>query len=62
MASEIIFVVTKAEESGYCASALGYGIHTQAETVEELRQQVREAVGCYFDDPTESPKIICTIV
>ena len=58
MGSELIFEVTEAEEGGYCASALGYGIHTQAETVEELRSAVRDAVACYFDDPSQAPRVI----
>ncbi len=58
MSSEIIFEVTEAEEGGYCASALGYGINTQGETLEELRAMVREAVACYFDSPEQAPKII----
>jgi predicted RNase H-like HicB family nuclease len=58
MKSEIIFEVTEAEEGGYCASALGYGISTQGETIEELRSMVRDAVECYFDDPSQAPKII----
>lgn len=58
MHSEIIFEVTEAEEGGYSASALGFGIHTQAETVVELRQRVREAVECYFDNSAEAPRII----
>ncbi len=58
MKSEIIFEVTDAEEGGYCASALGAGITTQAETVEELRAMVRDAVNCYFDDTAEAPGII----
>jgi predicted RNase H-like HicB family nuclease len=58
MTSEIIFEVAEAEEGGYCASALGYGITTQAETVEELRAMVREAVECYFDDISQAPRII----
>ena len=46
--SEIIFEVTEDEvDGGYSASALGYGIHTQAET--------REAVECYFE---EAPPLI----
>ena len=45
-------------EGGYTAAALGYGIHTQAESVEELRAMVREAVECYFDDAEEAPKLI----
>ncbi len=36
--SEIIFEVRQDEaDGGYTASALGFGIHTQAETREELR-------------------------
>ena len=58
MSSEIIFEVTEAEEGGYCAGALGFGITTQAETLEELRAMVRDAVSCYFDDPQKAPKII----
>lgn len=58
MSSEIIFEVTEAEEGGYCASALGYGISTQGDTLEELRAMVREAVDCYFDKPEEAPKVI----
>jgi predicted RNase H-like HicB family nuclease len=58
MSSEIIFEVTEAEEGGYCASALGLGIHTQGETLEELRLMVRDAVDCYFDVPEQAPKII----
>lgn len=58
MVKELIFEVTEADEGGYHASALGAGIHTQAETLDELRQNVRDAVTCYFDDPATAPKII----
>jgi hypothetical protein len=34
MARELIFEVTEAEEGGYCAHGLGYGIHTQGDTIE----------------------------
>jgi predicted RNase H-like HicB family nuclease len=57
--SEIIFEVREDEaDGGYTASSLGYGIHTQAETVEELRAMVKDAVQCYFDESMEQPKII----
>lgn len=57
--SEIIFEVREDEtEGGYVASALGYGMHTQGETTEELRERVKEAVDCYFDEGMESPKMI----
>lgn len=58
MVKELIFEVTEADEGGYHASALGVGIHTQAETLDELRQNVRNAVGCYFEDSIGAPKII----
>jgi predicted RNase H-like HicB family nuclease len=57
--SEIVFEVREDEvEGGYIASALGYGIHTQGDTLEELRSMVKEAVDCYFDESIESPKVI----
>lgn len=45
-------------DGGYVASAIGYGIHTQAETLEELRGSILDAVDCYFDDPSEAPTVI----
>jgi predicted RNase H-like HicB family nuclease len=57
--SEIIFEVREDEvDGGYTASALGYGIHTQGETVEEVRAMVKDAVRCYLDETMEAPKII----
>ena len=42
--TEIIFEVTEDEvDGGYSASALGHGIHTQGDSVEEIRSNVREA-------------------
>lgn len=58
MTSEIVFEVTEAIEGGFVAVALGYGITTQAESAEELRSMVRDAVACYFDDPAVAPRII----
>lgn len=57
--SEIIFEVTEDEaDGGYTASALGYGIHTQGDSLEDIRRNVREAVDCYFDDSMPRPEII----
>ena len=57
--NEIIFDVREDEaDGGYTASALGYGIHTQGDTMEELRAMVKDAVRCYFDETMEAPKII----
>jgi hypothetical protein len=56
---EIIFEVREDEvDGGYNAMALGYGIHTQGDTLEELRTMVKEAVNCYFDEKMEAPQMI----
>ena len=49
-ASEVIFAVEESPEGGFEARALGYSIFTQGETMEELRQMVRDAVRCHFQD------------
>ena len=57
--TEIIFEVTEDEvDGGFCASALGYAIHTQGDNVEEVRRNVREAVDCYFDETMPRPGLI----
>ena len=55
--SEIIFVVEEAPEGGYTARALGESIYTEADSVDELRDSVRDAVRCHFDDD-DAPKVI----
>lgn len=54
----ITFVVQHNVDGGYTASAVGYGIHTQADTLPELREKIRDAVNCYFDKTKERPKKI----
>ena len=57
--SEIIFEVSEDEiDGGYSASALGYGINTEGDTLEELRRNVKEAVECYFDETMARPGVI----
>ena len=57
--SEIIFEVREDEvDGGYNAMALGYGIHTQGDSIDELRSMVRDAVNCYFDATMEAPRMI----
>ena len=55
--NEIIFVIEEAAESGFTARALGESIFTEADTLDTLRQQVRDAVNCHFEDGN-APKII----
>ena len=55
--SEIIFIVEDDPEGGLIARAVGEGIFTQAATVGELRDQIRDAVRCHFDEG-KMPKLI----
>ena len=55
--NELIFLVEEAPEGGYTARALGESVFTQAETLEELRRNVRDAVQCHFDEG-KAPKVI----
>ena len=57
--TEVIFLIEEALEGGYTARALGEGIFTEAETLEELRNNVKEAVDCYYEEEDENkPKLI----
>ena len=55
--SEIIFSVQESAEGGYDARALGHSIFTQADTLDELKRNVREAVHCHFDQG-DAPSVI----
>ena len=50
---ELIFLVEHAPEGGYTARALGASIFTEADDLDALREQVRDAVHCHFDDGRE---------
>lgn len=54
---ELIFLVEEAVEGGYNAKALGEAIFTQAETLEALRTNIKEAVECHFDEG-KAPRLI----
>lgn len=55
--TEIIFEVEEAPEGGFAARALGHAIFTEAATMDELREMVRDAVRCHFD-PESTPRLI----
>jgi hypothetical protein len=56
---EIIFQVSEDPvDGGYVAAAIGHGITTEADTIDDLRTMVKEAVQCHFHDSTEKPQII----
>jgi predicted RNase H-like HicB family nuclease len=47
--SEIVFLVEDSPDGGFVARALGYSIFTDAETYEQLRENVRDALRCHFE-------------
>ena len=55
--NEIFFLVEEALEGSYTAKAMGESIFTEADTMEELRANIREAVFCHFEE-NDLPKII----
>ena len=56
--TEIIFLVEPDVEGGYIAQALGESIITQADDLESLKQEIKDAVHCHFPDQALRPKII----
>ncbi len=57
MQSEIIFTVQESPEGGYEARALDYSIFTQADSIDELKTMIRDAVSCHFENG-EKPSVI----
>ena len=55
--TEFVFLVEEAQEGGYTARGVGDSVFTEADTMEELRQAVRDAVRCHFE-PGAEPKVI----
>jgi len=50
---KLVFEITQEPDGGFVAKALGESVITQADTWDELRDNVREAVKAfYFDRPT----------
>jgi len=54
---ELIFEITQEADGGFVAECLTESIFTQANTWEELRKQVRDAVEGYFFDQSK-PEVI----
>lgn len=55
--SEIIFSVQESPEGGYEARALSFSIFTEADSLDELKSNIRDAVSCHFE-PQDKPAVI----
>ncbi|HET56133.1 MAG TPA: 2-oxoisovalerate dehydrogenase [Ignavibacteria bacterium] len=54
---EIIFMIQDSLDGGFEAKAVGYSIFTEAESMEELKERIIEAVDCHFEEG-KKPKLI----
>lgn len=54
---EIVFTVSESPDGGYEAAAIGHSIYTQAESFDELRTAVQDAVRCHFEE-ADRPSLI----
>ena len=57
MLTGILFLVSDSPEGGYEARALGHSVYTEADTLDALREAVRDAVSVHFDE-AERPGLI----
>jgi hypothetical protein len=55
--NEVFFLVEEAIEGGFTAKAMGESIFTDGETLEELKENIKEAVLTHYDEGM-APKII----
>ena len=53
---EIIFLVEEDPEGGYTAKALGESIFTEADSLEEIKENIKNAISCHFDNEEDLPK------
>jgi hypothetical protein len=60
--TEIVFEVVQEVDGGYTAEALGESIFTQADSWDELRANVREAVRAFYFDSVPPASIRLRLV
>lgn len=60
--SVLQFMIHKAEEGGYYAEAAGHAIYTQGESIDEVVANIREAVGCHFEEEMPDSKYKLPII
>ncbi|MFZ9875101.1 MAG: type II toxin-antitoxin system HicB family antitoxin [Candidatus Methylacidiphilales bacterium] len=53
---ELVFSVTQEEDGGFVAECLSEAIFTQADSWEELKRMVKDAVQTHFFDQPEKAK------
>ena len=56
--TELVFIVEEDPDGGYSARSVGESIFTEADSIDELRRNICEAVACHFGEPEDRPKLI----
>ena len=47
--TEILFLVEEDPEGGYTAKAVNHSIYTEADTYDQLKKMINDAVKCHFE-------------
>jgi hypothetical protein len=55
--NELVFQIVQEADGGYCAECLAESIFTQADSGDELRRNVREAVNAFYFDGGAPPSV-----
>jgi predicted RNase H-like HicB family nuclease len=56
--NEVVFEVTQEADGGFVAECLTDGIFTEADSWEDLRHNVKEAVAAFYFDQPQPPSTI----
>jgi hypothetical protein len=55
---ELLFVAQEVQQCGYIAKAIGASIVTEADTIDELKMMIKDAIQCHYDSEMERPEMI----
>ncbi len=55
--AEIVFLIEEAPEGGFTARSLGYSIYTEADTWNDLKLAIQDALACHFEEG-QKPHIV----
>ena len=55
---EITFIAHEAIEGGYFAESVEVGIFAEGETIDELKENIKGGIDCYFEDGDDMPSFI----
>jgi hypothetical protein len=54
---ELMFIVEESQDGGYVARAVGVSIVTEADSIEDLKPMISDAVNCHFNEQ-DKPNLI----